>query len=128
MDSCEKSEKFMKKKCIKENILYNKMATHDTIKFQELTKNETYTVIGVKTIESKFGKSFILKVEQNSDNNIIHVWSSNKINEYIKKNKIPKTGMKFVFRVKQLEKGKYKDMLYADIDGEDNDDGFINLK
>ena len=121
------------KKCIKENILYNKMATHDTIKFQELTKNETYTVIGVKTTESKFGKSFILKVEQNSDNSIIHVWSSNKINEYIKKNKITKTGKTFVFTVKQLEKGKYKDMLYADIDGEDsdgedNDDGFINLK
>ena len=75
-----------------------------------------------------FGKSYILKVEQYSDNSIIHVWSTNKINEYIKKNKIPKIEKKFVFTVKQLEKGKYKDMLYADIDGEDNDDGFINLK
>lgn len=96
------------------------------IKFQELYINEIYHVQNFKPIESKFGKSYILKVIKSGDDKIIEVFSTKSINEYMKVNKIEKHPKKFDFIVRIITEGNLSGKLYAEIVGFNN--GFIDLK
>ena len=99
-------------------------------KFQDLEADRTYTVKGFKAIDSKFGKSFILKVLEDRKDDCIKIWSSPKINEYIKHEKLEKKPKKFTFTTKRTTSGKYCGMLYAEIHGYNDsvDSGFIELE
>ena len=95
------------------------------IKFQDLKIDVKYTVVSYKPVNTKFGKSYILEIVEDGTNNRIKIWSSNKINEYIKtENKSEKFG----FMVRLIERGKFEGKKYAEIEGFNDDDGFIDLK
>ena len=95
------------------------------LKLQDLKVDVKYTVVSYKPVNTKFGKSYILEIVEDGTNNRIKIWSSNKINEYIKtENK----SEKFAFRVRLIERGKFEGKKYAEIEGFDDDDGFIDLQ
>ena len=103
--------------------------SEDIIKFQNLEVNRTFTVKGIKTFDSKFGKSHILKVLENGKDECRYTWSSNAINEYIKHEKLEKKPKKFTFTTRTLTSGKYCGKLYAEIPGYNDslDSGFTEL-
>ena len=90
-------------------------------KFQDLNEDETYTVVGFRPIESKFGKSYILSVMKNGEK--IELFSTKTINDYFKTKKLEEHPTKFDFTVRRIMNGKFVDKLYAEIDG----NGFIEL-
>jgi len=72
-------------------------------KLQDLEINQKYTAIGRKEINTKFGKSYILKVRDANDNEF-QLFSTKSITTYIDE-ELPKNPFEFV--VKEGDKGKY---------------------
>lgn len=106
-------------------------SNENIIKFQNLNVDDEIVVIGMKSISSNFGKSYILKIIRNGDEKPEKMWSTNRINKFIKENELEEEPQKFEFIVKRIAQGKkYGGMLYADFKQEcnDDDDGFIELE
>jgi hypothetical protein len=88
-----------------------KSSTEETLKFQELEVDKTYTVKGIsKPINSKYGTSYKLKVSEGRSEEFVELWSTKSLAEYIKQMKNHK---KFTFLVKMNS----KDQKYPFIDG-----------
>ena len=95
-----------------ENTFENKIS-----KFQELNELERYIVIELLSLETQFGRSYIMKLVRSSDNTEILAYSSSNINKYVKDKNVKKYHEKFSFTVSRIEKGPYIGKLYADIHG-----------
>ena len=94
------------------------------LKFQDLEVDVTYTVVGYKHVNGKFGDSYLLQVVKDSIDDIIQAWSSKTITDYIKQEKNAK---QFVFVVRLIRgSGKLAGQKYADIIGFDG--GFTKLE
>jgi hypothetical protein len=101
--------------------------SQQVMKFQTLQEDKTYTVVSIKPINGKYGKTYILSLKQSDDDSIFMVYSTKSIVTYINKNSLETNPEKFDFTVRKITSGKYEGQLYAEIDGHNNG-GFIELK
>lgn len=84
---------------------------------QQLQEKSNYSIISLKEIETKFGKTFIM-----TDGELNEYWANKKICDFIKKNKIPINNDedKILFKIKT---GEYK--TFRNQDGKEI--SFLNL-
>lgn len=68
---------------------------------KQLNENSKYEIVNLKSIETKYGTTYIMM-----DNNLNEYWSNKKINDFIKKHRIPlNNDDKVLFKIKT---GDYK--------------------